>query len=143
MYQLVDFASTYSLRRWKPTYIHLINIPSDEATSDGSWCLVASHYTSVTECSSENDTAVEKRDEKRIATVWGKQHEGIQLTRLTTHTKITFDNNSYSLFLGSEREDVISILEAQIGNKAMTAKVAAFKDFGLEEIISTSTNPLE
>ncbi|MEZ8029976.1 pilus assembly FimT family protein [Enterovibrio norvegicus] len=130
--QLVDFASSYSLRRWKPTYIHLINIPNDATTEDTTWCLVASPYSSVTKCTDDEDTTEEIASEKRIATVFGNKHRDIALKRLTTQTKFMFDNNSYSMFLGDDRkENHISFLEAQIGNKTLTAKVN-YRYFELE-----------
>ncbi|MGF1767217.1 type II secretion system GspH family protein [Enterovibrio makurazakiensis] len=133
--QLVDSATSHSVLRWKPTYIHLINIPSDEMTTDSSWCLVASTYTSVTECSDKDDTPNEIANEKRIATVWGKQHQNLQLKRLTSQTKIKFDNNSHSLFLGDDRQFDISFIDAQSGRNTFTAKVTHFRDFEFKEAI--------
>ena len=130
--QLVDYAGAYADRRWKPTYIHLINIPNDATTKDTTWCLIASPYSTVTKCSDDEDTAAEIANEKRIATVFGNKHPDIALKRLTTQTKFMFDNNSYSMFLGGDRkENHISFLEAQIGNKTLTAKVN-YRYFELE-----------
>lgn len=130
--QLVDNASAYADRRWKPAYIHLINIPTSETTEDTTWCLVASPYSSVTKCSGDKDTAAEIANEKRIATVFGNKHPYVALKRLTTQTKLMFDNNSYSMFLGGERkEDHISFLETQAGNKTFTANVN-YRYFELE-----------
>ncbi|OEE65873.1 hypothetical protein A1OO_08675 [Enterovibrio norvegicus FF-33] len=134
IFQLVDVAASYSLRRWKPTYIHLVNIPSDKPTTDSSWCLVVSSYASITKCSDEDDTPAEKANEKRVATVFGSKHTQISLKRLTSQTKFKFDNNSYSLFLGDERKFDISFLEAQAGSNTFTAKAINFKDFELEKV---------
>ncbi|WP_028025643.1 type II secretion system protein [Enterovibrio calviensis] len=133
--QLVDLTASRSVQRWKPTYIHLINIPSETATTDSSWCIVASTYSSVTECSDADDTAAETANEKRIATVWGDQHQNLQLKRLTSQTKFMFDNNSYSLFLDDDRQFDISFVEAQSGRNTFTAKVMHFKDFEFKEVV--------
>lgn len=129
---LVESASSYALRRWKPTYIHLINIPKDKTTTDATWCLVASPYTSVTKCSDESDTEEDFAREKRVATVWGNRHPDIVVKRLIAEKKIKFRNSGYTLFLGDEQKDEISILEVKAGEQAYAARVVGFMNFEFE-----------
>ncbi|EOD80330.1 hypothetical protein D515_00618 [Grimontia indica] len=52
--------------------------------------MLASPYSTVTKCSDDEDTAAEIANEKRIATVFGNNHSGIAVKRLTTQTKLKF-----------------------------------------------------
>ncbi|PMN52171.1 hypothetical protein BCT30_13650 [Enterovibrio norvegicus] len=121
----VDYAAQHATMRWKDVHIHLVNIPKDEATPDSSWCLVASEASSVSGCNDSSFSASEKK--QRVVTVFGTNHPDLELTRLTNSTKFTMVPNNYSLFIGKDRKESVSFLDAALSSHRFTATVRGFQ----------------